>query len=184
LRGAGTQKHAKQPQGAYEVKQSALVIVIMGVSGSGKTTVGSLLAGQLGWEFADADDYHSAANIEKMRSGIPLSDADRRPWLDQMRTLIDGWIASGENAVLACSALRAAYRQFLRASDEVRFVYLKGDRNLLSRRLMARPNHYMKEPMLASQISTLEEPVDAVVVDAREATEHIVAKIRAALLLS
>jgi gluconokinase len=166
------------------VKQSALVIVIMGVSGSGKTTVGSLLAGQLGWEFADADDYHSVANIEKMRSGIPLSDADRRPWLGQMRNLIDGWIASGKNAVLACSALREAYRQFLQASDEVRFVYLKGDRNLLSRRLLERPNHYMKEPMLASQISTLEEPVDAVVVDAGETAEDIVAKIRAALLQS
>lgn len=156
----------------------------MGVSGSGKTTVGSLLASQLGWEFADGDDYHSAANVEKMREEIPLTDADRAPWLEQMRNMISGWIVSGKNGVLACSALREAYRQTLRVDDQVHFVYLKGDRNLLSRRLLERRNHYMKESMLESQISTLEEPVDAVIFDADETPKQIVSRIRAALVLT
>lgn len=157
-----------------------MVIVIMGVSGSGKTTVGSQLARQLGWQFADADDYHSGQNVEKMRAGIPLTDADRRPWLDAMHTLISGWLASHQNAVLACSALRKCYRQILQVDEQVRFVYLQGDRDLLFRRLLERPNHYMKASMLESQINTLEEPADGLVLDANLTPAAIISKIRMA----
>jgi gluconokinase len=155
-----------------------LVVLLMGVSGAGKTTVGKLLASQLGWKFADADDYHSAANVEKMRNGIPLTDADRAPWLESLRGLIVAWIASGESAVLACSALTKGYRARLVVGPEVRVVYLKGDRALLRERLLGRHGHYMKEGMLESQIATLEEPEDAVVVDADGAAEDIVRTIR------
>ena len=97
-----------------------MVIVVMGVSGSGKTTVGSQLAQQLGWPFADADDYHSSGNVEKMRSGIPLTDTDRAQWLHTLRSLISGWIAAQQNAVLACSALKQTYREYLRVDEQVR----------------------------------------------------------------
>src|ERR1035438_10634917 len=96
----------------------------MGVAGAGKTTVGQLLASKLGWDFADADDYHSATSIEKMRNGIPLTDADRAPWLEALRALISGWIGAGKNAVLACSALKRTYRDQLRVGPEVCLVYL------------------------------------------------------------
>src|SRR6267378_1059306 len=144
-----------------------VVVLLMGVSGAGKTTVGKLLASQLGWEFADADDYHPAANVEKMRRGIPLTDADRAPWLEGLRSVIVEWIVAGKNGVLACSALKKEYRNRLVVGPEVRVVYLKGDQELLRERLLLRRGHYMKEAMLESQIATLEEPGDAIVVDAR-----------------
>jgi gluconokinase len=149
----------------------------MGVSGAGKTTVGRMLASELGWEFADGDDFHSAANVEKMRSGIPLTDADREPWLDSLRDLIESWISSGTNGVLACSALKSAYRDRLAVGPEVRLAYLKAERPLLLERLHARRGHYMKEGMLDSQIETLEEPKDAIVVDAGLPVEDIVCEI-------
>jgi len=155
-----------------------LIIVIMGVAGSGKTTVGTLLASDLGWEFADADDYHSAANVEKMRGGMPLTDADRGPWLETLRARIVGWLESRTNAVLACSALRQVYRDRLQVNEQVHFVLLKGERDLLSTRLLQRPDHYMKQSMLESQLETLEEPMDAVVVDAGLAPAEIVHAIR------
>src|SRR5579872_432414 len=130
----------------------------MGVSGSGKTTVGHLLASQLGWQFADADDYHSAANIDKMRNGIPLTDTDREPWLETLHDQIATWLAEGKSAILACSALKQSYRDRLRVSPEVKVVYLKGAPQLLRKRLHARAGHYMRESMLASQLATLEEP--------------------------
>jgi gluconokinase len=156
---------------------------MMGVAGAGKTTVGSLLASQLAWEFADGDDYHPAANVEKMRNGIPLTDADRAPWLEILRSLIANWIASGKSGVLACSALKRAYRERLQVGPEVRVVYLKGSVALLQRRMRARLGHFMAERMLESQLATLEEPEDAVVVDVDRSPEEIVAEIRRKLLL-
>jgi gluconokinase len=156
---------------------------MMGVAGAGKTTVGNLVASQLAWEFADGDDYHPAANVEKMRNGIPLSDADRAPWLEILRSLIANWIASGKSGVLACSALKRAYRERLQVSPEVRVVYLKGSVALLQRRMWARLGHFMTERMLESQLATLEEPEDAVVVDVDRSPEEIVAEIRRKLLL-
>ncbi len=155
-----------------------MIVLLMGVSGAGKTTVGTMLASQLGWEFADADDYHPAANVEKMRNGVPLTDADREPWLERLRALIVAWIASGKSAVLACSALKEAYRDRLMVGAEVRVVYLKADRELLRERLLLRRGHYMKEGMLESQIETLEEPADAIVLDARSSVEDVVREIR------
>jgi gluconokinase len=155
-----------------------VVVLLMGVSGAGKTTVGTLLASELGWEFADADDYHSAANVEKMQDGIPLTDADREPWLESLHGLIVGWIASGKNGVLACSALKEEYRERLVVGPEFRVVYLKADRGLLRERLVGRHGHYMKESMLESQITTLEEPTNAFVVDAGRRAEDIVREIR------
>jgi gluconokinase len=161
-----------------------LIIVPMGVAGAGKTTVGRLLAEELGWDFQDADDYHSAANVEKMRSGIPLDDADRAPWLEALRTLILDWIAAGKNGVLACSALKRAYRARLQVTPEVRFVYLKVTNAQLRQRLRARHGHYMTEQMLASQLVALEEPENALTIDADGPPETIVSKIRAALGLT
>jgi len=156
-----------------------VVLLLMGVSGSGKTTVGRMLASELGWEFADGDDYHPAANVEKMRNGIPLADADRAPWLETLRALIAGWIAAGKNAVLACSALKRVYRKSLRVAPEVQVVYLKGTPELLRQRLRARVGHFMTERMLASQLAALEEPEDAVVVDVDRSPGEIVAEILA-----
>ncbi len=156
----------------------------MGVSGSGKTTIGTLLASHLGWEFADGDNYHPAANVEKMRSGIPLTDEDREPWLETLRTLILGWIAAEKNGVLACSALKQAYRERLKIGPEVRVVYLKGEAPLLHERMRARTGHYMTERMLDSQLASLEEPEDAVVVNIGQSPEEIVAQIRESLLKS
>jgi gluconokinase len=158
-----------------------MVIILMGVSGAGKTTLGQLLASQLGWAFADADDYHSAANIEKMRTGIPLTDADRAPWLATLRSLIAGWLTAGKNAVLACSALKRTYRETLQVSPEVKIVYLKGTPSLLQQRLHSRLGHFMTEQMLGSQLAALEEPDHAVVVDVDASPAEIAAKIRATI---
>jgi len=161
-----------------------VVILLMGVAGSGKTTVGTLLASELGWRFADADDYHSAANVAKMRNGIPLTDADRAPWLETLRALIVSWMAVGVNGVLACSALKHTYRERLRVAPEVHVVYLKGNLPLLQERMRARLEHFMTEPMLASQLEALEEPQDAVVIDIDQSPAGIVAEIRAKLALT
>src|ERR1700733_7304286 len=135
-----------------------MIAIVMGVTGSGKTTVGRLLAEQLGWEFADADDFHPQANVEKMERGIPLNDEDRAPWLERLRVQITSWIANGRNAVLACSALKRTYRQELSVGPEVRFVYLKGRPELIAQRLQLRRGHFADEKILAGQVAGLEEP--------------------------
>lgn len=153
----------------------------MGVAGSGKTTVGRSLADDLGWPFFDGDDFHPQANIDKMRCGIPLTDADRVPWLDALNRMIRGMAREGRNAVIACSALKRAYRDRLQeGAADVRFVYLQGDAALMQRRLGARADHFMKAGMLASQFDALEAPADALIVDAAEESKAIVARIRSA----
>lgn len=156
----------------------------MGVSGAGKTTVGQLLANEFHWIFADADDYHSAANVEKMRTGIALTDADREPWLQALHGLIAGWIAAQKNAVLACSALKQSYRERLHASLEVFFVYLKVAPEVLHERLRSRRGHFMTEKMLASQLQTLEEPDDAITISADGSPSEIVSQIKSKLALA
>src|SRR6476620_1228074 len=148
----------------------------MGVVGSGKTTVGNLLAEKLGWEFADADDFHPTENIRKMSQGIALTDSDRAPWLGALRGAIKQWQAESKNVVLACSALKHAYRRELRAGA-VKFVYLKGDTQLISQRLHARRGPIASDSILESQFADLEEPTEAVVVSIAHSPEAIAAEI-------
>lgn len=156
----------------------------MGVTGAGKTTIGQLLATQLGWRFEDADDFHPPANIEKMRRGIPLDDDDRKPWLERLRAEIARRIAEGKNMVLSCSALKRLYRDELNVSSEVRFVYLKGSPALIAERLRARHGHFAGEQILSGQFADLEEPEDAVIVDVSGKPEEIVSEIRQKLGLA
>ncbi len=159
----------------------------MGVSGAGKTVVGSLLARAQGWEFFDADDFHAPSSIAKMARGEPLDDADRAGWLDVLAALIDRLLRESRPAVLACSALRARYRARLVGShdaEEVRIVYLRASREVLRNRLEARQGHFAKADLLASQLATLEEPQDVLVVDADVAPGTVVERIRAALGLA
>jgi len=150
----------------------------MGVTGSGKTTVGRLLAGDLGWAYLDADDFHSELNIRKMKSGIPLNDADRRPWLESLRETVRDYLARNENAVLACSALRQSYREFLLLDERVKLVYLKGDYRMIQERLAERRDHYMDPALLDSQFETLEEPTESLRIDASSDLPVIVSIIR------
>ena len=161
-----------------------MIVLLMGPAGSGKTTVGELLAAQLGWEFADGDSFHSAANIEKMRRGIPLDDNDRIPWLNSIRETMEKWDAQGRNVVLACSALKRDYRLRLQINSNVKLVYLKGSYELLRERLHQRKGHYAGEQLLASQFADLEEPTDAVTIDVAHTPEEIVAEIRKRLALA
>jgi gluconokinase len=154
------------------------------VVGAGKTTVGSLLARELGWQFADADDYHSPGNKEKIHGGIPLTDADRTPWLERLHQEIAHWIATGKNVVLACSALKRKYREELKAGPDVKFVYLKGAAALIDSRLQRRTGHFADDKILASQLADLEEPEDAVTVSIDQTPPHIVAAIRQKLGLA
>jgi gluconokinase len=155
-----------------------MIVIVMGTTGSGKTTIGSLLAKSMGWEFVDADDFHPPSNVEKMKHGIPLTDADREPWLKALHDKIVEWTAEKRSVVLACSALRQSYRDELRASSDVKFVYLKGSYQLFSERVRARKGHFAKQDLLASQFATLEEPTDAVIVDAAASPEQIVSEVR------
>jgi len=157
----------------------------MGVSGCGKSTVASLLAGRMGWAFAEADAFHSMANVEKMRNGTPLTDEDRWPWLDAIAGWIDGNRAAGRDCVVACSALRRAYRERLAGRHgDVRFVYLRGDYDVIASRLAGRSGHYMPVSLLASQFRTLEEPgsdEDPLVLSIEEPVERLVEEIAANL---
>jgi gluconokinase len=159
-----------------------MVIVLMGVSGSGKTTVGVPLAQALGGEFVEGDDYHPPANVAKMRQGIPLDDADRRPWLETLAGEIGRWLAAGRTVVLACSALKRSYRAILRdGRPGVRFVHLKGSAPLIRARLAGRRGHYMPASLLDSQLAALEEPEGAIVVAVDRPPAEIVAGILTAL---
>ena len=160
-----------------------MIVIIMGVVGSGKTTIGNLLASQLGWEFADADDFHPSSNVEKIRHGIPLTDQDREPWLEQLRQAIDRWITESKNVVLACSALKRSYRAKLSAGPQVRFVYLKGTAAVIAERLQARHGHFAGESILASQLADLEEPEAAITVNIADTPGNIVDEIRKKLHL-
>ncbi len=155
----------------------------MGPAGSGKSTVGERLAAQLGWKFADGDSFHPAVNIEKMSRGVPLSDDDRRPWLNFLRDEMLRWEAQRQDVVLACSALKRSYRESLCTSAAVKIVYLKGTYELLRARLRSRKGHYAGEQLLASQFTDLEEPADALTIDASRSPEEIVAEIRQQLAL-
>jgi len=161
-----------------------VILVLMGVSGSGKTTVGRELAQSLGWRFLDGDDFHPQANVDKMAVGIALDDDDRWPWLDRLADEMRGILARGDSAVLACSALKQAYRDRLARAGDVRFVYLHGDRATIASRLAGRKHRYMPADLLDSQFATLEPPDDAVEVDIRDSVEGQVEAIRAAFGLA
>jgi len=156
----------------------------MGVTGVGKTTIGELLASLLGWHFADADQFHPKSNVEKMSRGFALTDADRAPWLSAMRSAIQQWISQNRSAVLACSALKQAYRDELKVGPEVRFVYLRGTYDVVAEQLRMRHGHFATETILADQFATLEEPKDAIVIDVGRDPESMVAQIRAQLGLT
>lgn len=159
-----------------------MVILVMGVAGSGKTTVGRALATALGWSFRDADDFHPPANIAKQAAGQPLEDADRAPWLAAIRAHLDACLARGENTVVTCSALKEKYRtQLIVDSARVKLVHLAGSPELLAARIAGRTDHFMKPGMLASQLAALEPPADALTVDIAEPPDKLVARIRRAL---
>ena len=153
-----------------------LVLILMGVVGAGKTTIGELLAHKLGWQFADADDFHSPQNVNKTHNGIPLNDADRAPWIAALHDAIQQWISEQKNVVLACSALKHSYRDQLRAA-QVKFVYLKGDYDLIAKRLGSRRGHFASASILKSQLSNMEEPHDALTVEIDKSPQEIVAEI-------
>jgi gluconokinase len=156
---------------------AAPILIVMGVSGAGKTTIGELVAKQLGWSFVDGDDLHPQANVDKMRSGVPLTDADRAPWLAAIGAWIDARDAAGEPGVVACSALKRAYRDGLLAGrPQVRLVYLRGSQSEIADRLARRSGHFWPASLLASQFADLEEPAadeDAIVVDIGQTPEAV-----------
>jgi len=158
-----------------------VIVVVMGVSGSGKSVVGQALARDLGWPFFDADDFHPPENVAKMAVGTPLTDADRWPWLDRLALEMGAIDKRGDNAVLACSALRQAYRDRISRAGDVRFVHLAGDYDTIAKRIAARKHAYMPASLLASQFSALEPPADAITISIEDAVPEEVAKIRAAL---
>jgi gluconokinase len=157
---------------------SVRFIIVMGVSGSGKTSIGKSLAEQLGWDFYDADDFHPPENVAKMSNGIPLDDSDRLPWLASLHDLISSALQTDRRGVLACSALKERYRQqLLDGNPDVGLVYLKGTYDLIWSRMSERGDHYMKPHMLRSQFEALEEPNNALTVDISISLDEIVQEI-------
>ena len=155
-----------------------MIVVVMGVCGCGKTTVGQALAAAVAWPFFDADAFHPPANVAKMAAGVPLTDEDRAPWLDRLAAEMGAIERAGGNAVLACSALKAAYRDRLAVAGDVRFVHLKGDRATIASRVAARTGHYMPAALVDSQFADLEPPVDAIEIDVVLPVAEQVAAIR------
>jgi gluconokinase len=161
-----------------------MVLVLMGVSGSGKTTIGALLAKALQWRFYEGDDLHSVANRSKMTHGIALTDADRLPWLRRIRRLIERCLATGVDAVIACSALKQSYRELIVGDTrQVRIVFLKGSPRLIKARLGKRKGHFMPSALLPSQFAALEEPGDAITIDVSDKPAQIVDAIRRRLAI-
>jgi gluconokinase len=162
--------------------RAMMVVVVMGVAGCGKSTIGPLVAAGLGADFAEGDRFHPPANVAKMSTGQPLTDDDRRPWLEAMALAIEGWRRLDRPTVLACSALRQGYRDILAGgSAEVRFVWLRGTRELVAERMAARKGHFMPTSLIGSQFATLEEPRDAIAVDIDGTPEEIAARALEAL---
>jgi gluconokinase len=158
-----------------------MFIIFTGVAGSGKTTVGKLLARELDWRFYEGDDFHPAANVEKMRRGEALTDRDRQPWLDRLRALIEQALARDENGILACSALKRAYRARLRIDERVIFFHLAIGPEVIERRLKDRKGHFMNPALAASQFAILETPQNALTLDASLPPAVLVQMVRAAL---
>jgi gluconokinase len=164
-----------------------VIVIIFGVSGAGKTTVGKLLARKPGWHFLEADDFHPAANVEKMRGGHPLTDDDRWPWLKRLREQIERSLAAGQNAVLACSALKQKYRDCLRVNSDVKFVFLRGDYALIEQQLRHRRGHFMNPALLRSQFADLEEPEPdegAITIELGRTSQELVEEIKMKLHLA
>lgn len=178
---AGSQMHRKWLPALTNAIDKPVIAIIMGVSGSGKTTVAVLLAAALGCQFQEGDELHPDANVEKMSSGKPLTDADRLPWLEKIAAEIDGWRARGESGVLTCSALKRSYRDIIIGDRaDVTLVYLKGDYELIHRRMAARQEHFMPVKLLDSQFAALQEPTPdehPIVVDVTGRPPEIVADI-------
>jgi gluconokinase len=174
------------PQFLEGALKDVVALIVMGVSGSGKTTIAALLAQELGWRFEDGDWFHPKANVEKMESGTPLTDVDRKPWLEAIAAWIEGLRANGGHGVVACSALKRRYRDILARAghDTVRFIYLKGDKATIAKRMTARHGHFMPPALLESQFATLEEPSadeHPITVSVAGTPREIVADILAAL---
>lgn len=165
------------------MKRKAKVIILMGVAGSGKTTVGSLLARELNWDFYDGDDFHSESNRTKMAENMPLGDQDRASWLMSLKNLLDQNNQAGKSVVSACSALKESYRGILKINQNVQFVYLQGPYQQIEERLNNRAGHYMSAKMLASQFEILEEPKNTLIIDITNPPEEIITIIRKGLNL-
>jgi gluconokinase len=151
-----------------------MIFIVMGVSGSGKTTVGKTVSSQFGWKFYEGDEYHPAKNMEKMKNGIPLNDKDRLPWLLCLKKIIEEALENKENIIISCSALKEAYRKILKINNDVKFIYLKGSYDLVKKRMEERGSHFFKPAMLKSQLDDLEEPKDVIEIDISGSKDSVV----------
>ena len=165
------------------MKSKTQIIIIMGVAGCGKSTIGAVLAHELDWDFYDADDFHSESNRIKMAQNIPLTDEDRASWLDSLRSLIGQNIQNERSIVLACSALKKSYRDILAINEQVKFIYLRGTYAQIEAQLLQRSGHFMSAKMLTSQFDILEEPQDALTIDITHTPQEIISIIRKGLAL-